>query len=78
MDILKKIFPHAFTVKDVTSLIIKIVIYVLIGGIGGAIIGLLGSIPVVCWFTNIFGTIIGLYALGGVILSILVFLKIVK
>ena len=37
MDILKKIFPGAFGVKDVVSMIIRIVIYVVVGAIAGVL-----------------------------------------
>ncbi len=78
MDALKKIFPFSFGTKDVVSLIIKIVIYVVIGAIAGVLIGVLAKIPVVNIFTGILGALVELYVLGGIIVAILSYLKIVK
>ena len=73
MDSLKKIFPLSFKyTKDITSLIIGIIIYVVVGAIGGLLIGL---VPLVGW---IIGGILDLYVAVGVVLLILAFLKIIK
>ena len=70
---LKKIFPLSFKYKkDVTDLIIGIIIYVVLAAIGGALIGL---VPIVGW---IIGGILDLYVAVGVVLLILAFLKIIK
>ena len=78
MDVLKKIFPHAFATNSLVSLIVRIIIYVVIGAIAGFLIGILAKFPIINIFTGVIGSIVELYVLGGVILSILVFLKIVK
>ena len=79
MDILKKIFPGAFGVKDVTGLIIRIVIYVVIGAIVtclGAIISLVPFAGGV--IAGILGTLSSVYCLIGIVLVVLDFLKILK
>ena len=86
MDTLKKFFPRAFKATDVKELIIAIVIYVLIDIVCGAVIGLaakiLAGLPLVggllAWAVGIVGSLVGLYALIGIVLSILVFVKVVK
>ena len=78
MNTLKKLFPSAFTANSLTAFIIALVIYVLIDVICGGVIGLLVKIPLIGVIFSILGSLIGIYALIGVILSFLVFLKIVK
>ncbi|MBR6796617.1 MAG: hypothetical protein IKM53_04620 [Clostridia bacterium] len=78
MDILKKIFPFSFKAKELVPFIITIVIYLVIDLVCGFAIGLLSHIPVVNILTGILGTLLGLYGLIGIVLSILVFLKVVK
>ena len=46
MDTIKKLFPHAFKVSDVKSLIITILIYLVVGAVVGFVLGLLSAIPV--------------------------------
>ncbi len=76
MDLLKKLFPITAKGKDLTSLIIAIVIYVVIGVIGGVILGFFGGIPVVKILAWIIGTLLEIYTLGGIIISVLDFLEI--
>lgn len=78
MEALKKFFPHAFKANDVKALIISLVIYVLIDVVCGFVIGLLAKIPLIGIIFSILGTVVGLYALVGIILSILVFVKVIK
>ena len=86
MDILKKLFPFSFnaTEKDpfIKSLIIYIVVLI-IGAVVGWVVGsLLGGIPVVGFVVGlilkIFGIVVDVYAVGGIVLSILVFLKVLE
>lgn len=78
MDMLKKFFPFAFMVKtkDVTSLIVSIVIHVVASAVLGFVLGLLGRIPVVGLIAGVLGTVIGLYCLVAIVLSVLVFLDV--
>ena len=80
MDFLKKYFPHAFKVKpeDVKLFVITLLIYILIDVVCGVVIGLLAKIPVLGIIFSILGAAIGLYAFVGLVLTILVFLKVVK
>lgn len=86
MDTLKKFFPRAFKATDVKELIIAIVIYAIIDIVCGAVIGLaagiLAIIPIIglilAWALGVVGSLVGLYALVGIVLSILVFVKVIK
>lgn len=78
MDTIKKFFPHAFKATELKSFIISLVIYVLIDIVCGIVIGLLAKLPIIGILFSLLGTVIGLYALVGIILSILVFVKVIK
>ena len=78
MDTVKKFFPNAFTATDVKPFIIALVIYVLIDVVCGVVIGLLAKLPILGIIFGLIGSVVGLYALAGVVLSILVFLKVIK
>lgn len=86
MDMLKKLFPRAFaaTVQDklINALIVYIVIAV-VGALVGWLIGtLLGWIPVIGFIVGLIlkiaGTIVDVYAIGGVVLTLLVYFKVLK
>ena len=78
MELLKKYFPFAFKATELTPFIISLVIYVLIDVVCGVVIGLLAKLPIIGIVFSLLGAVIGLYALVGIVLSILVFLKVVK
>lgn len=78
MEIMKKIFPHAFKANELVPFVICLVIYVLIDIVCGFVIGLLAKLPIIGIIFSIVGGLVGLYALIGIILSILVFLKVIK
>jgi hypothetical protein len=80
MDILKKVFPFAFNAKknDVASLVIAILIFLVIGIVGGFVIGLCAHIPVVNILCGIAGGLLDLYAVGGIVLSVLSFCEVLK
>ena len=78
MDFLKKAFPHAFKAHEVKDLIISLIIYIVISVVGGFVIGLLAKIPVIGLIFSLLGGLVGLYALVGIVLAILVFAKVLK
>lgn len=76
---MKKYFPHAWRAqKGLGGLIVAILINVVIGILGGLLIGLLGAIPVIKILAPICGWLLEIYGVVGLVLSILVFLKVVK
>lgn len=78
MEALKKFFPHAFKATELGAFIVTLIIYVVIDVVCGFVIGLLAKIPLLGIIFSLLGTLVGLYALIGVILSILVFVKVIK
>ena len=75
---LKKIFPHAMQARSVKGLIIALLIYAVVSFVGGVIHGIVGGIPLVGFVIGIIGWALGIYCTVGIIISILVFLNIVK
>ena len=78
MDIMKKLFPFSFKATDVMGLVIALIIYVIGCGICGAVIGFLAGIPILGIIFSLLGSIVGLYSLVGIVLTILVFVKVLK
>jgi len=77
MDVLKKVFPFSFKSNDLTGFIVALIFYVIICGICGAIIGFLTKIPLLGIIFSILGSVLGIYGLIGIILSVLVFVKVI-
>ena len=78
MDMLKKIFPFSFGVKDVTALVVALVIYIVGGAVLGVVFGLLAKIPLIGILFGIVGWAVGVYCFVGIVLSVLDFLKVLK
>lgn len=80
MDMLKPFFPFAFNfkAKDVTGLIVSIIIHFLGGAVIGAILGFLALVPIIGILFGILGTVVGLYSLAGIVFAILVFCGVLK
>ncbi len=76
MDMLKTFWPFAFKVKekDVPSFVIALIIFVLICGIIGALIGVLAGIPIIGLIFKIVGVVLEAYGAVGIVLSILAFI----
>ncbi len=82
METLKKFFPFSFGAKDVAALVIKIIIYVVADVIIGVAAGLLGMIPVagailgpILWVIT---SLVGVYVVGGIVIAILDYCKVLK
>ncbi len=79
MDMIKKYFPFSFNAKkDIVALIINVVIYLVVGAIATAVIGILKGIAIIGWIVGILCGIIDVYVVIGIILSILDYLKVLK
>ncbi len=78
MDLLKKYFPFSFKATDVTGLVVALIVYVVVCGIGGAIIGWLSGIAIIGILFSALGVLLDLYGLIGIVLSILVFVKVIS
>ena len=81
MDTLKKLFPFSFKKKKaLADLIVNILLYLIAMVVVGALVGVLGIIPLklINWVTGTAGGVIGLYLLVGAILSVLDYMKVLK
>ena len=79
MDIIKAYFPFSFETKDITNMILKIAVYLIIGIVVGLVCTVIGFIPVVGGIVGwLIGGIVGLYLLGGIALTVLDYCKIIK
>ncbi len=61
--------------KNISSLIIAILLYVVLSIVVGLLQKLLGAIPVVNWVMGIVGYLVWLYSVVGVILAIVKYIK---
>lgn len=76
MNKLTPYFPLSNKVKkgDIVSLVIAIVLYVVIAAVLGLILGFIGTIPIVGIITAIINTLIWIYEVIGIVLSVIAFL----
>ena len=81
MDILKKLFPLSWKFTDsVANLIIGVLVYLLMGIVGGVAIGIVGLIPLPLLGTllGIAGALIDLYVVAGIVIMFLAHFKVLK
>ena len=88
MELLKKIWFYSFKVerKNVSSLVVNLIVWVVAAFIAGIVLwlatSLTGWIPIIGWLIGVIVGIAGgaveLYSLIGIVLSILVFLDVLK
>lgn len=75
---IQKLFPFSTRSTDLVGLIISIAIYIVVPAIIGWLTSLLSGIPVIGWALGVISGLIGLYALIGIVVSVLIFLKVIK
>lgn len=78
METLKKYFPLSFRGTDVPALIVSIIIYLVIDIVCGVVIGILALLPIIGFVFALLGSLVGLYALAGIVIAILYFVKVLK
>ncbi len=78
MELLRALFPVSYKSKDVAGLIISILIYLVAGAVLGGVLGFLGKLWLVGWLFGIIGSLVGIYCTAGIVISVLVFLNILK
>lgn len=88
MDLIKKIWFYSFKVekKNVSSLVVNLIVWVVAAFVAGIVLwlatALTGWIPVVGWLIGVIvgiaGGVVELYSMIGIVLSILVFLDVLK
>lgn len=60
---------------NVVSLVVTIVLYVVIAAILGCVVGFLGGIPILGIIFRIISTLIWIYEVIGIVLSVFTFIK---
>ena len=79
MDMLKKIFPLSFQSKpDIASLVINILIQLVVSAVAGWVISIVASVPLIGIIFGLVGSLVGLYFLAGIVISLLDYFKILK
>ncbi len=78
MDFLNKVFPFSFKCTEKDSFIKALIIYIVAGVVSGIVIGLLSHIPFIGWIFALLGYLAEVYVTAGIVLSILVFTKVLK
>ncbi len=75
---LAKIFPLSSMSTTIKGLIISLVIYFLGDAVLGFAVGMLAKIPILGIIFGIVGSLLGLYCLCGAVISLLIYLKVIK
>ena len=79
MEQLKKFFPRSFSHSNtVAQVIITAIVYLIVGAIAGVAIMLLALVPVVNLIVGLLGTLVDIYCIAGIVISILVYLKVIN
>ncbi len=81
MDFLKKLYPLSFRKStEVSDLVKRIIIYVVIAILTGVAISLIGlaGIAVLNVILGLVGTLVEIYCTGGVVVAILVHCNVIK
>jgi fatty acid-binding protein DegV len=73
-----KLFPVSMRARDIVGLVVSILVYLVIGGAVTTVLGWLSGLLLICWIFRVVSGIVDLYCLCGIIVSVLVYLKIVK
>lgn len=74
---IKKAFPFSFGPIDVKALVITLIVYAIVGAIGGFLIGVLSHLWLIGWIFSIIGGLLDIYVTVGIILVILYTTKII-
>lgn len=73
-----KLFPISMRARDIVGLVVSILVYLVIGGAVTTVLGWLSGLLLIGWIFRVVSGIVDLYCLCGIIVSVLVYLKIVK
>ena len=76
---MKKYFPLSFKFSDsVLNLIIGLVVYIVVGAIGGVAIAIVGALPIVGIIAWVLGLALDIYVVVGIVVLLLAFFGVVK
>jgi len=76
VNFLRELFPLSAKVKDVKSLIISILLYIVVSVVTGFVLGFFTAIPLVGTVIGFISRLIDLYCLGGMVISIMILAKV--
>ncbi len=79
MDLLKNLWPTPFKIKkgDLASFLIQLIIFVIVCAVVGVLFGVLGGIPILGIIFWIFGSLLEIYSIIGIVLCVLKFAGVV-
>lgn len=80
MDFLKAIWPTPFKIKEknVVSLLIQLIIFLVVCALVGWLVGLLAKVPIVGIVFAVIGSLMGVYSTVGIVLCFLKFFAVLK
>lgn len=78
MQFLRTYFPFSFRPIDTRAFILTIVIYIILGTVISSVVGVLSHLWLIGWIFRILGSLLDLYMLVGIILTILRFAGLIR
>lgn len=78
MDFLKTWFPFSFRPADARAFVITVLIYLVLGAVGGVLMGLFSYLWLVGWVFKILGSLLDVYVLIGIVLTVLSFTNVIR
>ncbi len=73
-----RLFPLSFNLKNGSSLLKSVIIYVVVSVVSGWIGSLLGGIALIGWIVGIAAWLIQIYCVIGLVLAVLSYFRIIK
>lgn len=78
MDLIKQLWPFSFQTKNLSDLIIKVVLHVIFAALFSILIGVLSKVVVINVIMAIIGTLADIYLFVGLVLLFLNYFKVIK
>lgn len=76
MEMLKRYFPFSFKEKnEIKGLAVNVLVYLVAALAVGLVIGLFSGVPVINWIFGIVGILAEIYALCGIVLSVVDYME---
>ena len=78
MDTIKRIFPLSFNADTLVAFVKTLVTYLVLDIVSTILIGILGKLPLIGIVFGLIGSLLGAYFTIGLILTILVFVGVIR
>ncbi len=78
MDIIRKVFPYSLGAKEIKEVVIKILVYLVVGVVVGFFIGILTKIPLLGLIFSLVGAVVDLYCFVGIVIAVLDYIGALK